>query len=151
VPEPLLIDIVRILQILPHRYPFVMVDRVSELTKHQSILGHKMVSSNEPWCQGHFPGRPIMPGVLIVEALAQVGGILAYASDPFDPTSKLMYFLAIDKARFRHPAVPGDRLDLHVEVLHQRSNVWKFSGRASVGETLCAEAEMLASIVDPGS
>ena len=150
-PEPLSIDTARILEILPHRYPFVMVDRVSELSKFQSVRGHKNVSSNEPWCQGHFPGHPIMPGVLIVEALAQLGGILAYASDPFDPATKLMYFLGIDKAKFRHPAVPGDRLDLQVEVLHQRSNVWKFSGRAQVGETLCAEAQLLASIVDRDS
>ena len=150
-PEPLSIDTARILEILPHRYPFVMVDRVSELSKFQSVRGHKNVSSNEPWCQGHFPGHPIMPGVLIVEALAQLGGILAYASDPFDPATKLMYFLGIDKAKFRHPAVPGDRLDLYVEVVHQRSNVWKLWGRAQVGETLCAEAQLLASIVDRDS
>jgi len=148
VPEPLRLDTARILKILPHRYPFVMVDRVTELTKFESALGHKMVSSNEPWCQGHFPGHPVMPGVLIVEALAQLGGILAYASDPFDPAHKLMYFLGIDKAKFRHPATPGDRLDLRVKVLHQRTNVWKFSGEARVGETLCAEAELLASTVD---
>ena len=149
--DALRIDTARILEILPHRYPFVMVDRVTELTKFRSVRGHKMVSSNEPWCQGHFPGHPIMPGVLIVEALAQIGGILAYASDPFDPATRLMYFLGIDKAKFRHPAIPGDRLDLEVEVLHHRSNVWKLAGRAHVGETLCAQAELLASIVDRGS
>jgi 3-hydroxyacyl-[acyl-carrier-protein] dehydratase len=128
-----------------------MVDRVTELTKFDSVRGHKMVSSNEPWCQGHFPGRPILPGVLIIEALAQIGGILAYASEPFDPARKLMYFLGIDKAKFRHPALPGDRLDLSVEVLHHRTNVWKLSGEARVGDTLCAQAQLLASIVDRDS
>jgi 3-hydroxyacyl-[acyl-carrier-protein] dehydratase len=136
------------LEILPHRYPFVMVDRVTEIVPHKSIHGHKMVSYNEPWSQGHFPGRPIMPGVLIIESLAQIGGILAYASDPFDPHTSLMYFLGIDKAKFRHVVTPGDKLDLMVEVLHHRSNVWKLRGEATVDGTLCASGELLASIVD---
>jgi 3-hydroxyacyl-[acyl-carrier-protein] dehydratase len=136
------------LEILPHRYPFVMVDRVTEIVPNESIRGHKMVSYNEPWCQGHFPGRPILPGVLIVEALAQIGGILAYASEPFDTTNSLMYFLGIDKAKFRHTVTPGDKLDLMVEVLHHRSNVWKLRGEATVDGTLCASGELLASIVD---
>jgi 3-hydroxyacyl-[acyl-carrier-protein] dehydratase len=142
------LDITKILEILPHRYPFVLVDRVTEIEPGVRIRGHKMVSTNEPWCQGHFPGRPIMPGVLIIEALAQIGGILAYASDPFDATNSLMYFLGIDRAKFRQTVTPGDRLDLHVEVVHHRSNVWKLHGEASVEGTLCAQGDLLASIVD---
>ncbi len=142
------IEIPKILEILPHRYPFVLVDRVTEIHPGESIRGHKMVSTNEPWCQGHFPGRPILPGVLIIEALAQIGGILAYASEPFDTQSSLMYFLGIDKAKFRHTVTPGDRLDLLVEVMQHRSNVWKLRGEATVDGTLCAQGELLASIVD---
>ena len=142
------IEIPKILEILPHRFPFVLVDRVTEIVPREWIRGHKMVSYNEPWCPGHFPGQPIMPGVLIIEALAQVGGILAYASDPFDATTSLMYFLGIDKAKFRNTVTPGDRLDLEVHVLHHRSNVWKMKGEATVDGTLCAEGELLASIVD---
>ncbi len=142
------LDIHRILQILPHRFPFVMVDSVDEIVPYKFVRGHKCVSYNEPWFQGHFPHRPIMPGVLILESLAQVGGILAYASEPFDPTTNLMFFLGIDKAKFRHTVVPGDRLDLECRVIHHRSNVWKLNGEASVGGTLCAQGELLATIVD---
>ena len=146
--EQVRIEIDKILEILPHRYPFVMVDRVTALKKHEWIRGHKMISSNEPWCLGHFPARPVFPGVLILEALAQIGGILAYASEPFDASLSLMYFLGIDKAKFRHTVTPGDRLDLDVRVMHHRSNVWKFAGEALVDGTLSAQAEFLASIVD---
>lgn len=140
-----------ILRILPHRFPFVMIDRVTEVEAGKHARGHKCVTYNEPWFPGHFPGRPIMPGVLIVEALAQLGGILAHASDPFDPTAKIMLFLGIDKARFRRPVTPGDRLDLRVEVLQRRSTVWKLRGEASVDGARAAEAELLASIVDRGT
>jgi len=146
--RPAQLDIAKILGVLPHRYPFVMVDRVTEIDAGKSIRGHKMVSYNEPWCVGHFPGRPIMPGVLVIESLAQIGGILAYASDPFDASKSLMYFLGIDKAKFRRPVTPGDRLDLHVEVVHHRANVWKLRGQATVDGALAAQAELLASIVD---
>jgi 3-hydroxyacyl-[acyl-carrier-protein] dehydratase len=146
--KPVKLEITKILEILPHRYPFVLVDRVTDITPGSSISGYKLVSFNEPWCQGHFPGRPTMPGVLVLEALAQIGGILAYASEPFDASRSLMYFLGIDKAKFRHTVTPGDRLDLSVEVLHHRSNVWKLRGEASVDGTLCAQGELLASIVD---
>ena len=142
------LDIDRILQILPHRFPFVMVDRVTDVVAHEYIRGHKAVSINEPWFQGHFPMRPIMPGVMILESLAQIGGILAYASEPFDASSSLMYFLGIDKAKFRRPVVPGDRLDLEVRVMQHRSNTWKLKGEASVDGTLCAQGELLASVVD---
>ena len=125
-----------------------MVDRVTEIVPGESIRGHKMVSYNEPWSQGHFPGKPILPGVLIIESLAQIGGILAYASEPFDTHTSLMYFLGIDKAKFRRPVVPGDRLDLEVSVVHHRTNVWKLKGEASVDGTLCAQGELLASVVD---
>ncbi|HKY38848.1 MAG TPA: 3-hydroxyacyl-ACP dehydratase FabZ [Polyangiaceae bacterium] len=147
-PKSFKINISKILEILPHRYPFVMVDRITEVIPGKSIRGHKMVSYNEPWSQGHFPGRPILPGVLIVECLAQIGGILAYASEPFDTHTSLMYFLGIDKTKFRHTVTPGDQLDLFVEVLHHRSNVWKLRGEATVEGTLCASGELLASVVD---
>jgi 3-hydroxyacyl-[acyl-carrier-protein] dehydratase len=142
------LQISKILEILPHRYPFVMVDRVTEVVPEQTIRGHKMVSANEPWCQGHFPGKPVMPGVLILEALAQLGGILAYASEPFDVSRSAMYLLGIDKAKFRHTVTPGDRLDLFVEVMQHRTNTWKLKGEATVEGTLCAQAELLSSIID---
>jgi 3-hydroxyacyl-[acyl-carrier-protein] dehydratase len=150
-PAPFLIDIQKILEILPHRYPFVMVDRVTELSPGQWIKGHKCVSYNEPWFPGHFPGKPIMPGVLILESLAQIGGVLAHASakPEDDPRGKLMFFLGIDKAKFRKPVTPGDRLDLFVETIHTRSGVWKMRGRATVDGARCAEAELLASVVTP--
>jgi 3-hydroxyacyl-[acyl-carrier-protein] dehydratase len=145
------LDIPKILQILPHRHPWVMVDRVTDLVPHERIGGFKCVAYNEPWFQAHFPKRPIMPGVLILEALSQIGGILAYASEPFDPNQNIMYFLGIDKAKFRRPVIPGDRLDLVCEVIHHKTNVWKLRGEARVEGTLCAESELLASIVDKES
>jgi 3-hydroxyacyl-[acyl-carrier-protein] dehydratase len=148
VKPPSTLDIERILTILPHRWPFVMVDRVTEIVPRERIRGHKCVTFNEPWFQGHFPARPIMPGVLILESLAQIGGLLAYASEPFDASSSLMYFLGIDKAKFRRPVTPGDRLDLEVSILHHRTNVWKLKGEAFVDGTLAAHAELLASVVD---
>ncbi len=147
-PQATNLEIDRILQILPHRWPFVLVDRVTQITPGERIVGHKCVTMGEPWFQGHFPARPIMPGVLIVEALAQIGGILAYASEPFDAASSLMYVLGIDKAKFRRPVTPGDRLDLECTVLHHRTNVWKLRGEAFVEGTLCAQGELLASVVD---
>ncbi len=146
--KPVSLEISKILEILPHRYPFVLVDRVDQLVKGERIVGRKMVSASEPWCPAHFPGRPIMPGVLILEALSQLGGLLAYASEPFDVSRSLMYFLGIDKAKFRHMVTPGDRLDLEVTVISHRQNVWKLRGEATVEGTLCAQAELLASIVD---
>jgi 3-hydroxyacyl-[acyl-carrier-protein] dehydratase len=145
------LDIERILQILPHRWPFILVDRVTEVVPNEVIRGHKCVSMNEPWFLGHFPNHPIMPGVLVIEALAQIGGILAYASEPFDSEASLLYFLGIDKAKFRRPVVPGDRLDLEVSVVQHRTNVWKLKGEASVDGTLCAQGELLASVVDRGA
>ena len=145
------LDIERILQILPHRWPFVLVDRVTDVVPGERIRGHKNVSFNEPWFQGHFPKHPIMPGVLVIEALAQIGGILAYATEPFDEATNLLYFLGIDKAKFRRPVVPGDRLDLEVTIMQHRTNVWKLRGEASVEGALCAQGELLASVVDRGA
>lgn len=144
------LDIERILRILPHRWPFVLVDRVTDVTPNERIRGHKCVSMNEPWFVGHYPKTPIMPGMLVLESLAQIGGILAYASEPFDEQRSLLYFLGIDKAKFRRPVIPGDRLDLDVSIVHHRTNVWKLKGEASVDGTLCAQAEFLASVVDRG-
>jgi 3-hydroxyacyl-[acyl-carrier-protein] dehydratase len=146
--EAVSLEIHQILNILPQRFPFVMVDRVTEVVAGKYIRGHKCVSYNEPFFPGHFPHRPIMPGVLILEALAQLGGILAYVTEPFDPANNLIYFLGIDKAKFRRPVVPGDRMDLYVEITHHRSNIWKFAGEVTVEGTVCAEGELLASIVD---
>ena len=145
--QPVVLEIDRILQILPQRFPFVLVDRVTEVVPYEHIRGHKCVTMNEPWFLGHYPQRPIMPGVLVLESLSQIGSLLVYASEPFDSQS-LMYFLGIDKAKFRRPVIPGDKLDLHVSVLQQRTNVWKLHGEAFVEGVLCAQAELLASVVD---
>lgn len=145
------IEVRDILTILPHRYPMVMVDRVTEIVPGERALGHKCVAYNEPWFQGHFPAQPIMPGVLVVEAMVQLGGILAYASDPVDMTGKVVLFLGIDKARFRRPVVPGDRLELSAVALQRRGGVWKLRGEARVDGNLCAEAEMLAQVADRGA
>ena len=140
-------DVNEIQKIIPHRYPFLLVDAISELDPGKRIVGIKNVSVNEPFFTGHFPGAPVMPGVLIVEAIAQVAAVMVLREVP-DREKKLVYFLGIDKAKFRRTVTPGDRLDLLVTVLHHRSNVWKLHGEASVDGTLCAEGELLASIVD---
>ena len=141
-------DLPQILRILPHRAPFVLLDRIVDIQPRRSARALKCVTYNEPFFPGHFPGRPIFPGVLILEALAQLVGVLAYASEPFDSSLKIMYFMGIDRARFRTPVVPGDRMVLEVDVLQRKSNIWKCSGVASVDEAVCAEAELLAAIVD---
>lgn len=134
---------------LPHRYPMLLVDRVEELILDQSIIAIKAVSMNEGFFQGHFPGRPIMPGVLIVEAMAQAAGILAVESLGLAGSGKLVYFMAIDGAKFRKPVEPGVLLKLHVEFVQKRSSVCKFSGKAMIDGALAAEASFTAMIADP--
>jgi 3-hydroxyacyl-[acyl-carrier-protein] dehydratase len=142
------VDANGILRILPHRFPFVLVDRVVTIEPGARIVAYKNVSLSDPWVPGHFPGRPVMPGVLIVEALAQAGGLLAHATEPFDPDHKLLFFLGIDDCKFRRPVTPGDRLDLHVSVARRRSNIWKLDAQARVDGLLVAQAGLLAGIVD---
>jgi 3-hydroxyacyl-[acyl-carrier-protein] dehydratase len=131
--------------ILPHRYPFLLVDRVMEIGPDK-IVARKNVSAGEPFFQGHFPGHPVMPGVLIIEALAQAGAILACKATGFDPTAQVVYFMAIDKAKFRKPVVPGDTLVLEVVPLRKGGSIWKMRGEAKVDGALVCEAEFLATM-----
>jgi beta-hydroxyacyl-ACP dehydratase FabZ len=142
-----MMEIEQILEILPHRYPFLLVDRILEIESKVRAVGLKNVSVNEPFFQGHFPGRPIMPGVLILEAMAQVGGILLLHDFP-DRKSKLIYFTGIEKAKFRRPVVPGDQLHMEVEILKLRSWTCKMRAVARVEGQLAAEAEILSAMVD---
>jgi 3-hydroxyacyl-[acyl-carrier-protein] dehydratase len=142
-------DVTRVMAMLPHRYPMLLVDRVIALNVDQKIHAVKAVSINEGFFAGHFPGRPIMPGVLIVEALAQAAGVLAMESLGLVNSGKLVYFMAIEQAKFRAPVEPGCLLDLHVEFVQKRSRVCKFAGRAEVGGQLAAEAQFTAMIADP--
>ena len=143
------LDIRAVMAALPHRYPMLLVDRVEELVPDQSIRAIKAVTINENFFNGHFPGRPIMPGVLIVEALAQAAGILAVESLGLAGSGKLVYFMAIEGAKFRAPVEPGCLLTLDVEFVQKRSSVCKFAGRASVDGKLAAEASFTAMIADP--
>jgi len=143
------LDIRRVMAALPHRYPMLLVDRVETIVPGQSITAIKAVSMNEGFFQGHFPGRPIMPGVLIVESLAQAAGILAVESLGLANSGKLVYFMAIEGAKFRTPVEPGCLLQLDVEFVQKRSSVCKFAGRASVDGKLAAEAQFTAMIADP--
>ena len=140
-------DITSIMDILPHRYPFLLVDRITSLEEGTGIEGYKNVTINEPFFNGHFPGHPIMPAVLIVEAMAQCGGLLLLTSID-DPNNKLMYFMGIDKAKFRRPVTPGDRLDFKLTLLKVKNRTSKMRGEAYVDGQLVAEAELLATIVD---
>ncbi len=143
------LDIGRVMAAIPHRYPMLLVDRVAELVPDRSIVAIKAVSINEPFFQGHFPGRPIMPGVLIVEALAQAAGVLAVESLGLAGTGKLVYFMAIEGAKFRKPVEPGVLLHLEAEFVQKRAKVCKFAGRAKVGGQVVAEAAFTAMIADP--
>jgi 3-hydroxyacyl-[acyl-carrier-protein] dehydratase len=142
------VDIKRILQMIPHRYPMLMVDRVVDMHLDASAIGIKNVSINEPFFQGHFPSEPVMPGVLIVEAMAQTAAVLVVATFGADSEGKLVYFMTIDGVRFRRPVVPGDRLELHVAKVQSRANVWKFAGKAIVEGKVAAEATFAAMIRD---
>ncbi len=143
------LDIKRVMAALPHRYPMLLVDRVEQIIPDRSISALKAVSMNEGFFQGHFPGRPIMPGVLIVEALAQAAGVLAVESLDLAGSGKLVYFMAIEGAKFRVPVEPGFLLRLDVEFVQKRASVCKFAGRASVDGKLAAEANFTAMIADP--
>jgi 3-hydroxyacyl-[acyl-carrier-protein] dehydratase len=141
-------DVLEIQRLLPHRFPFLLVDRVTELVPGERLVAYKNVTIGEPFFQGHFPGHPVMPGVLVLEALAQASAILCYSSTGFDPAKKVTYLMAIDGARFRRPVVPGDRLDLVVTVLRLKSSVVKSRGVASVDGHVAAEGEFMATVVD---
>ena len=143
------LDVTRVMAALPHRYPMLLVDRVLRLERDVSITAIKAVTINEQFFQGHFPGRPIMPGVLIVEALAQAAGVLAVESLGLAGSGKLVYFMAIDGAKFRLPVEPGCLLTLDVEFVQKRASVCKFAGRATVDGKLAAEANFTAMIADP--
>ena len=142
------IDINRIKELIPHRYPFLLIDGIQTLKPNESAIGIKNVSVNEPFFGGHFPDRPVMPGVLIIESMAQTAGCLVVVSLGKESEGKLVYFMTIENARFRKPVVPGDRMVINVQKLRSRGSVFKFSGKAFVGEVLAAEATFSAMIVD---
>jgi 3-hydroxyacyl-[acyl-carrier-protein] dehydratase len=142
------LDIEAIKEMIPHRYPFLLIDEVIDLTPDVEATGLKNVSEDEPYFEGHFPGHPIMPGVLIVEAMAQTSAVLVVGTMGMKPGS-VVYFMSVDQARFRKPVLPGDKLTMHVVKQRQRGKVWKFDGKARVGDTLVAEATFTAMIVDP--
>ncbi len=141
-------DITRVMELLPHRYPMLMIDRIVDMKGSESAIGIKNVSANEPFFQGHFPGHPVMPGVLIVEAMAQTAGALVLNGLGDKAAGKIVYFMTIDRARFRKPVMPGDVLKVHVTRIHNRGPVWKFAGEAKVDGVRVAEADFSAMIVD---
>ena len=144
-----MLDIMQIQKILPHRFPFLLIDRVTEINAGMSIKGYKNITIGEQVFQGHFPEHPIYPGVMIIEGLAQAGGVLAFKSDEnMDIENKVVYFMSIDECKFRSPVRPGDRLDYELEVLKHRGNVWVLAGKAFVDGKICAEAKLSAMIVD---
>ena len=140
-------DIGRIMEMIPHRYPFLLVDRVVDILPDVSAVGIKNITINEPQFQGHFPQQAVMPGVLIVESMAQTAGILVVHSLGDKAEGKLVYFMSIDKCRFRRPVVPGDVMHIHVSKKQARGNVWKFQGQVYVDEKLCSEAWFAAMLV----
>ena len=146
-PEAISVDVKGIMRLIPHRPPFLMIDRVEQMRTDIEATGVKMVSIGEPFFQGHFPSDPVMPGVLIVEAMAQTAGALVVHSLGGANVDKIVYFMTIDKARFRHPVVPGDQLMIPVKVARSRGPVWRFTGQAFANGRLCAEAEYSAMIV----
>lgn len=137
-------DIQKVMQLLPHRYPFLLVDRILEIEPGKRVLGLKNVTINEPFFQGHFPSQPIMPGVLIIEAMGQAGGVLAATALPEDEAEQVIIFMGMDKVRFRKPVVPGDQLIFELKVLKQRRKIFKMSGVAKVDGEVVAEAELMA-------
>ena len=146
--EGIQIDIQRVMEMIPHRYPFLMIDRVVDVVPNVRATGIKNLSINEPFFQGHFPSRPVMPGVLVIEAMAQTAAVLVVHTLGRDSEGKLVYFMSVDNARFRRPVFPGDQLSVHVVKQRRRGNVWKFEGEAKVGGNLMAEAVFAAMILD---
>jgi 3-hydroxyacyl-[acyl-carrier-protein] dehydratase len=142
------VDILGLMKLLPHRYPFLLVDKIVEIDEDNSAIGIKNVTINEPHFQGHFPEQPVMPGVLIVEAMAQTAGAICIRSQNTDKPS-LVYFMTIDNAKFRRPVVPGDRLEIHVKKLKKRGNIWRFACEAMVDGAKAAEAEISAMMSPP--
>jgi 3-hydroxyacyl-[acyl-carrier-protein] dehydratase len=142
------IDMRRIMEMIPHRHPFLMIDEVVDVVANERATGIKNVSIEENYFKGHFPSRPVMPGVLIIEAMAQTAAVLVVHTLGPESEGKLVYFMSVDNARFRRPVFPGDRLDVHVVKQRHRGNVWKFEGRAKVGTNLMAEAVFAAMILD---
>ena len=142
------IDIQRIMEMIPHRHPFLMIDKVVDIVANQRATGVKNLSNNDYYFQGHFPARPVMPGVLIIEAMAQTAAVLVVHTLGPGAEGKLVYFMSVDNARFRRPVVPGDCLHVHVRKQRNRGNVWKFEGRAEVAGQLMAEAVFAAMILD---
>jgi 3-hydroxyacyl-[acyl-carrier-protein] dehydratase len=143
-----MIEIKEIMSILPHAYPFLLVDRIVEVEPGKRIVGIKNVTYNEPFFPGHFPGRPIMPGVLIVEAMAQTAGMLVFKSTGEESHKKPVFFLGMDNVKFRKPVIPGDQLRLEIEITKHRQSIWGFKGKALVDGKLVAEAELLAMLGD---
>lgn len=142
------VDVTRIMEMIPHRYPFLLVDRILEIVPGESAVGLKNVTMNEPHFMGHFPGHPVMPGVLIVEAMAQTAALVVVESLGKRAEGKIVYFMTIDSARFRKPVTPGDALHIHVKKTQSRANVWRFEGQAVVDGHVCAEATFSAMITD---
>lgn len=146
--EDTFIDIEKIVEMIPHRYPFLMIDRVSDLVPEESAVGHKNVTINEPHFQGHFPSKPIMPGVLIIEAMAQTSAVLVVHTLGGEAEGKLVYFMSVENAKFRRPVQPGDVMKIYVNTKQHRKAVWKFDGVAKVDEQIVAESTFTAMIMD---
>ncbi len=148
----MIMDVTEIQKIIPHRYPFLLVDRITDIVKNETLIGYKNVSISENIFQGHFPDHPIYPGVMILEGMAQAGGILAFKSmddmTEAEAANKVVYFMSIDKAKFRAPVKPGDRLEYRIRVIKQKGSIWVLKGEAYVDDKLVSEAELKAMIVD---
>ena len=147
-PQVTQVDVQRIMEMIPHRHPFLMIDKVVDMVANERATGIKNVSINEGYFQGHFPARPVMPGVLIIEAMAQTAAVLVVHTLGPEAEGKLVYFMSVDNARFRRPVFPGDRLDVYVAKQRNRGNVWRFEGQAKVGDNLMAEAVFAAMILN---
>lgn len=146
-----MMDVVEIQEIIPHRFPFLLVDRVTEITSNKNLIGYKNISISEQVFLGHFPGHPIYPGVLILEGLAQAGGILAFKSMDMskeEAAQKVVYFMSIDNAKFRSPVKPGDKLEYHLNIIKNKGAIWLLDGKAYVDDKLVAQAELKAMVVD---